>query len=235
MRINQSEDPEVFGSALQSLSIGMRVQLRAQRDSGAVEHFSSLIGSVKDEFLMVKLPMVRNTPIMFPDDELITVRAFTGTTIFSFATIVMRTFLSPLYYMHLAYPREIERSMLRTEFRVRVNMSASVEYMDLRGARTSARVSLANLSVSGAAISGEVLLGVGQRVRLSFAIHSDGMERGIRVEAIVRSVHRKTTGSGEKSATVFCGMEFQNLDADDQTVLRLLIYETILADRTSFV
>jgi c-di-GMP-binding flagellar brake protein YcgR len=235
MRITKSTDPTAFDSAFRHFNVGTRVQLRAQRDTGSIEHFSSLIGFVKDEFLMVKLPMVRNTPIMFPDDEPIIVRAFTGTTIYSFATVVTRTFLGPLYYMHLAYPREIDRSTLRSELRVRVNMPASVEYTDLSGAKALAQVTLANVSISGAAIGSDALLKVGQQVNLSFPVASDGVERVIRAQAIVRSANRKATGSEEENATFSCGMQFQNLNNEDQLALRLLTYETLLSNRQSIV
>ncbi|WP_198599114.1 flagellar brake protein, partial [Escherichia coli] len=73
----------VPGSSLQNFNVGTRMQLRIQRDTGKIEHFSSLIGFVKDEFLMVKCPVARNTPFILHDGEQVLVRAFTGTTIYS--------------------------------------------------------------------------------------------------------------------------------------------------------
>lgn len=235
MRINKSEDPQAFDAALLSFNVGTRVQLRAQRDAVPMEHFSSLIGYVKDEFLMVKLPMVGNAPIMFHDDEPITVRAFTGTTIYSFATVVIRSFLGPLYYMHLAYPKEIDRSTLRSELRVKVSLPAGLEYTDESGSIASAQVSLTNLSMSGASFSGDVFLQVGQQISLAFTIQTDGVERAIRAAAIVRSANRRATAKDQKKPVFSCGLQFQNLDADDQLALRLLTYETLLANRQNIV
>src|SRR6476469_3841188 len=72
-------------AAIQQLNVGTRVQLRVQRDGGQQEYFSSLVGFVKDEFLLVKSPMLRKMPVVLHDGEPVQVRAFTGTTIYSFS------------------------------------------------------------------------------------------------------------------------------------------------------
>lgn len=167
----------VLESAFQSFNVGTRVQLRSQRETGAIEKFSSLIGFVKDEYVMVKSPMTRNTPIIFFDGEKILVRAFTGTMIYSFSSTVIRTFLSPLYYMHLEYPKEIQSSALRSELRIKVDVPGEIEYQDLTDSRTIAQVQLVNLSLSGARISCEEFISVGQQLQLLFTVHSDDVER----------------------------------------------------------
>ncbi|MGV3743375.1 MAG: flagellar brake protein [Burkholderiaceae bacterium] len=228
-------DVAAFDSEFQNFNVGARLQLRVQRDAGAVEHFSSLIGFVKNEFVMVKLPMVRSMPFAFYDGEPILVRAFTGMKIHSFTSTVLRTFVNPLNYMHLAFPKAIQSSSLRSELRVKTNLSASVTYKDVAGAKKSAQVPLINLSLSGAAIDCQVPLTVGEQLQMSFVLQSEGADREIRTQATVRSVNSRSANQTYDSSAYICGLQFEKLAAEDMTAIRLLTYETILMNRQNIV
>lgn len=227
----KGSDAAMLDSAFENFNVGTRVQLRTQRDTGTVEHFSSLIGFVKGEFLMVKCPVVRNTPFILHDGEQVLVRAFTGTTIHSFPSTVIRTLLSPLYYMHLEYPQEMQSSALRAELRIKVNAPAELEYKDLTGSKAINQATLVDLSLSGARIASEDLISVGNEVQLSFAVQSDDVDHVVRAKAVVRSANRKPAAHIDDRDIFSYGLQFKSLDAEDQAAIRLLTYETLLANR----
>jgi c-di-GMP-binding flagellar brake protein YcgR len=231
MKIGKETGASVSGFSLQNFNVGTRIQLRMQRDTGTIEHFSSLIGFVKDEFLMVKCPMERNTPFILHDGEQVLVRAFTGTTIYSFASTVLRTLLSPLYYMHLAYPQAMQGSALRAELRVKAAAPAELEYTDLTGGKAVKQATLVDLSLSGARIASEELISAGDTVRLSFAVQCDGKEHVVRASAVVRSANRKPATRFDEHDIFSYGLQFDSLDPEDQTAIRLLTYETLLSNR----
>ncbi|MFS0755115.1 flagellar brake protein [Noviherbaspirillum sp. 1P10PC] len=231
MRMVKGADAAMLDSAFENFNVGMRVQLRTQRDTGTVEHFSSLIGFVKGEFLMVKCPMVRNTPFILNDGEQVLVRAFTGTTIHSFPSIVIRTLLSPLYYMHLEYPQAMHSSALRAELRIKVSAPAEIEYKDLTGSKASNQATLVDLSLSGARIASEDLISVGNKVQLSFAVQSDDVEHVVRAKAVVRSAKRNPAARFDDRDTFSYGLQFESLDSEDQAAIRLMTYETVLSNR----
>jgi c-di-GMP-binding flagellar brake protein YcgR len=218
-------------AAIQNFNIGTRVQLRGQRDNTAVEHFSSLIGLVKDEFLLVKSPVVRNAPFIFLDGEEVLVRAFTGTVIYTFSSTVMRTFLSPLYYMHLAYPRAVTRAALRSALRVRMRLPATVEYVGPPGPAQTVMGTLVNLSLSGAAIETGTAIPVGQELQVSFSVNIDRIDRPITTKAVVRSMTFRQAARSDQSDVFSCGLQFKEMAIDDQTSIRLLTYEKLLTDR----
>lgn len=231
MGMVKGSDAETRDTSFENFDVGTRVQLRIQRDTGTVEHFSSLIGFVKNEFLMVKCPTVRNAPFVLQDGEQVLVRAFTGRTIYSFTSTVIRTLLSPLYYMHLDYPKATQRSPLRAELRVKVNAPATLEFNDLTAAKANNQATLVDLSLSGARIASEELIPVGDEVQLSFAVQSDGTERVVRARAVVRSVHRKPAVHFDDRDIFSYGLQFDGLDTDDQMAIRSLTYETLLSNR----
>jgi c-di-GMP-binding flagellar brake protein YcgR len=231
----KGSDAKAPDSAFESFNVGTRMQLRLQRDTGPMEHFSSLIGFVKGEFLIVKCPTVRNTPLILLDGEKVLVRAFSGTTIYSFASTVLRTLLSPLYYMHIEYPHEMQTSALRAELRVRVIAAAELEYTDLAGSKANRPATLADLSLSGARPHSDELIAVGNEVQLSFSVRSDGVENLVRAKAIVRSAIRKPATHFDDRDSYSYGVQFNSLNLEDQTAIRLLTYETLLSNRQNIV
>ncbi|MBC7513859.1 MAG: flagellar brake protein [Herminiimonas sp.] len=222
-------------AAILGMSVGTRVQLRGLDDPGATEHFSSLIGYVKDEFLLVKLPVVRGSPVIFYDGIQILVRAFTGTTIYTFRATVQRTLLSPSYYMHLSYPSDVASATLRSALRVKVRIPARIEYTPPGKAGVSLQVLLVNLSTSGASIDCDAIVPVGQKLRCVFQIDIDGAEPGISVDAIVRSVNFRPGTAGQSADVFSCGVQFQEISNADETTIRLLSYERLLSDRQNIV
>ena len=231
MRTVKESDAAMLDSTFENLNVGTRVQLRIQRDTGIAEHFSSLIGFVKGEFLMVRCPVIRNTPFILHDGEQVLVRAFTGTTIHSFSSSVIRTLLNPLYYMHLEYPQAMQSSALRAKLRIKVSAPAELEYKDITGGKAINQATLVDLSLSGARIASQDLISVGNEVQLSFAVQSDGVEHVVRAKAVVRSANRKPSTQFDEQDIFSYGLQFDGLYAEDQAAIRLLTYETLLSNR----
>lgn len=93
--------------------VGTRLQLFTYREAKPVEHFSTLIGYLKDEYVVCKTPIRNNVLMSFYDGEKLSVRGFTGTKIYTFETSVIRTLPHPLLYMHLDFPCQIKEIGLR--------------------------------------------------------------------------------------------------------------------------
>ena len=222
-------------AAILSLSVGTRIQVRGIDDAGATDHFSSLIGYVKDEFLLVRLPMVRGAPVIFYDGIQLLVRAFTGTTIHTFRSTVMRTLLSPCYYMHLSYPAELTSATLRTALRVRVRIPVQIAYTPPGKSAATIQGVLANLSISGASIECGQAIAIGQALQCGFQIAMDGVEHAISVAALVRSVNFRPASTGQSEDVFACGIEFKDITAAHETTIRLLSYERLLSDRQNIV
>lgn len=222
-------------AAILGMSVGTRVQLRGLDDPSGTEHFTSLIGYVKDEFLLVKLPIMRGSPFIFYDGIQVLVRAFTGTTIYTFRSTVTLTLLSPFYYMHLSYPAQVSGATLRSALRVRVRMPARVAYTAPGMPATTLQATLVNLSTSGASIECDAVIPLGQLLRCGFMVEIDGVEHDITVDAIIRSVNFRPGTAGAAADIFSCGVEFKEISPADETTIRLLSYERLLSDRQNIV
>jgi hypothetical protein len=86
----------MLGFEKMQLQVGGRLQLGTSRIVKPIQHFSSLIGYVKGEYIIVKTPVESGLPIAGDGDEKLTIRAFAGMRVRSFACTVLR--ISPGLY-----------------------------------------------------------------------------------------------------------------------------------------
>ncbi|HWW69491.1 MAG TPA: flagellar brake protein, partial [Duganella sp.] len=64
-----------------NLQVGGRIQFITHRTIKPIQHFSTIIGWVKDEYLIVKVPFENNAPISINDGDKLTIRVFSGVNV----------------------------------------------------------------------------------------------------------------------------------------------------------
>lgn len=216
-----------------NLQVGVRLQLITHRRIKPVQHFSALIGWVKDEYMIVKIPMTGNMPIPLVEGERLTIRVFSGINVCSFACTVERVFGRPLFYAHISFPRGIQGTSLRTAMRVKVEIPVKVA--PLHGGAAGTDCVLTNLSVNGARVESKTSLPQDEdEVELAFALLTQphNQEVRIRTRAAVRNV---SALSAEQAEGFAYGMQFVDLDPGHYTLIQNLTYEALLADRQKIV
>lgn len=81
-----------------------------------------LVGFVRDEYLIVKIPQLGKNLASIREGEQIMVRVFSGLSVGVFNVTVLRIFLHPVYYLHVSFPDDIKGSRLRSAMRVKVDV-----------------------------------------------------------------------------------------------------------------
>jgi c-di-GMP-binding flagellar brake protein YcgR len=217
-----------------NLQVGVRLQFITYRRIKPVQYFSTLIGYVRDEYLIVKLPMENGMPVGLVDGERVTIRVFSGVNVCSFACTVQRVFDRPMNYVHLSFPDSIQGTSLRTAMRVKVDIAAQVLLARDNGAAVDC--TLTNISVSGARIeSARSLPEDGGEIVVDFGLSSplgDG-EMRVRTRAALRNVNAMRREDGSEMFAY--GVQFLDLDQVHHTMLQNLTYEVLLADRQNIV
>jgi c-di-GMP-binding flagellar brake protein YcgR len=214
-----------------NLQVGSRLQLVTHRRVKPVQYFSTLIGYVKDEYMIVRIPLENGVPIALTEGERLTIRAFSGVNVGSFASTVERVFGRPLLYVHVSFPTEIQGTNLRTAMRVRVDLPAQV--VD-SGAPVDC--TLSNLSVTGALVeAAQRLPSGGDAFTLQFTLVAQpgNKEVVVRTRAAIRNVNVVKSPDGTERFTY--GVQFSDLDFAHYTLLQNLTYEALLADRQKIV
>ncbi len=222
--------PEDYDFETMNLQVGTRLQFITHRRVKPVQHFSSLIGYVKDEYIIFKIPMENGAPIALTEGERLTIRVFSGVKVCSFACTVERVFARPLFYVHVSFPKSVQGTSLRTAMRVKVDLPAQ-----LAGSGGSQACNIVNLSVTGALIESKRRLPQDDdTLTLQFVLKAppDDQEVKVNTRASIRNVNVVQAGDGE----VFTyGVQFIELDPVHYTLLQNMTYEALLADRQKIV
>lgn len=216
-----------------NLQVGGRIQFITHRTIKPIQHFSTLIGWVKDEYLIVKVPFENGGPISLNEGDKLTIRVFSGVNVCSFACVVQRVFPRPLFYAHLSFPVSIQGTSLRAAMRVKVDIPAQITTPS-----GSTSVFLVNLSVSGALIESPKLLTEGEdQVDLSFYLIAQPGNRQVRVNptARIRNINVVKPATADKAEVFTYGVQFIDLDPVHYTMLQNLTYEALIADRQKIV
>lgn len=217
-----------------NLQVGGRIQLITHRTLRPIQHFSTVIGWVKDEYMIVKIPQENGMPIAISEGDKLTVRVFSGVNVCSFSTVVQRVFLRPLMYAHVSFPNDIQGTSLRAAMRVKVDIPAQM----VRDDGQHASVFLTNLSVSGALIeSTQPLSREGEMVQLDFTLLAPPDNRQVRINtpALIRNASVAQSQKVEGKDVFSYGVQFTGLDPAHFTLLQNLTYEAMLADRQKIV
>jgi c-di-GMP-binding flagellar brake protein YcgR len=231
---------EPYDFASLNLQVGGRIQFLSHRAIKPLEHFSTLIGYLKDEYLIVKIPAESNAFGVAQEGDKLTIRIFSGVSVCWFSCTIMRIFSRSLNYMHLSFPTTIEGRRLRKTMRVKVDLAARISAPEL--GLEPAAVYVRNLSTSGVLIESPTLLPTDLRaVNLSFALNQAGATPSLDINTcavIVNStVDNPTQDSSpnDKTEVFTYGLQFIDLDPMQQVMLQNLTYEAFIDDRTRIV
>jgi len=234
MHVGQAHElkPEEIDFESMNLQVGTRLQLITHRRIKPVQHFSSLIGYLKDEYIVLKIPMENGAPIALAEGERLTIRVFSGIKVCSFACTVERVFMRPLFYVHVSFPKSVQGTSLRTAMRVKVDLPARLGGADHAGQQAC---TIVNLSVSGALVESRSRVPQDdEALTLQFTLNAppDNQEVQVATRAAIRNVNVVQAGDGELFTY---GLQFTALEAGHYTLLQNMTYEALLADRQKIV
>jgi c-di-GMP-binding flagellar brake protein YcgR len=225
--------PQEYEFEQMNLQVGGRIQFITHRTIKPIQHFSTIIGWVKDEYMIVKVPFESGAPIAVNEGDKLTIRVFSGVNVCSFSAMVKRVFGRPLCYAHLSFPEKIQGTSLRTAMRVRVDIPAQLVCCGINSS-----VFLVNLSVSGALIESPARLETDDsKVTLSFTLIAQPGNREVLVmtQATIRNISVVKPAVAGKEEVFTYGVQFIDLDPTHYTLLQNLTYEALIADRQKIV
>lgn len=226
--------PQEFEFETMNLQVGVRLQVMRHRHLKPVQHFSTLIGYLKDEYLIIKTPLENGAPIAIAEGDPVTIRVFSGVNVCSFACSVERVFARPLNYLHLSFPTAIQGTSLRGAMRVKAEIAAQVATPDSAAAPVACQ--LTDVSVTGARIEAQYPLPAGsEMVSLSFSLTIPSSSQEMQIETLA-AVRNMTVSRPVPDKDVFnYGVQFIDLDPGHYTLLQNMTYEALLADRMKIV
>jgi c-di-GMP-binding flagellar brake protein YcgR len=232
----QDNKPQEFAFESLNMQVGVRLQFMTHRRVKPVPYFSTLIGYVKDEYIIVKIPTESGVPIALTEGERVTIRVFSGVNVCSFACTVDRIFPRPLNYVHLSFPTSIQGTSLRGAMRVKTEMPVEVR-STVRPSAAPINCTLTNVSVTGARVDTVRPLPRGEElINLKFTLVMSSGIQGAQVDtlAMVRNVTSEKPAPDLPEIYSY-GVQFVDLDPVHYTMIQNMTYEALLADRMKIV
>lgn len=176
------------------------------------------IGVMKDVSIMV-------TPLTgFPVDALhegqeLNAKMFSGRHIYEFRTQVSKVCVEPFEYLHLHYPKNVREIPVRQHVRVEADVSAKMLSNGLQPQLYEARLSDISLIGAGATSPSNVFE-VGERVKMSFKLHTGGWDRPVALTTVIRNKR-------EDDGVTRYGLEFVSMPQESRSTIRNYLFETV--------
>jgi hypothetical protein len=168
--------------------VGQRVQL-IQDGKSTHKHYTSVIGWVDNEFLMLRVPQDDGWIVHLSEGMNVEVRLFSGLSIFTFKSRINTMLLNPRNYMLMSFPDDIYESPMRAHLRVRTSLP--VEILESTSGHNLGDFHLHDISGGGTSVVGPHKLGeVGSTVqlRLRFDLQSTGKSEQADMRGKVQNV-----------------------------------------------
>jgi hypothetical protein len=219
------------------LHVGERLQLELIADSSHSHYYTTLIGYVTGHSVLIRTPLVQSLPIPVPEGAGIRVRAFSGRHAYSLESRIDRVCRSPYPYIHLAYPAQVQQTLIRGALRVRVALPGSASNSGEQVDTPPRAVVLSDLSVSGAQLEADLNLGEpGEKFGLAFkfVVQPNNYEVKLTTSAQIQSVRKIRKGSGPEEFFSH-GVRFNKMHATEGLLLQSYIQQVLLSDRSRVV
>ena len=209
------------------LSIGDALQLQFVADETKRRYYSKVIGYLEGQSVLITTPRIEGKTIIVRDNQIVVVRMMTGNQVYGFNTRVLQSCLKPYPYVHMAYPQELEKVVVRKSRRVETRLNATVDvYSERVSDPETVEVLLIDISTSGALVIAEKPLGrVGEMFSITANIGVANVNETVTIPSIIRNVRDVEEKEGE--IAYYHGVEFQLLEQHEHFVLHGFVYEQL--------
>ncbi len=202
-----------FGDMLQ-IQIGDNVEQRYPVRFIGINPVSSII---------VSAPMTGKDKIYFVrEGQNVTLRFVVKNVVSGFSTRVMLTRGQPYPYLHLEIPKEVQTVEVRKEIRVETDIDLTVLNKTQKSSALTAKMT--NLSCSGGRIESQAKLAkMDDTLNIMMPLTIGKIEKLVTVDCKV-SYLKEDAGDHHP----VYGVSFEEIDEEDDLVLRAFIYQQIL-------
>jgi c-di-GMP-binding flagellar brake protein YcgR len=214
--LSQLEAP--LSDPVKHLQIGdvLQLQFAPPRDTQD-RYATTLIGFLPAQSLIITAPRKQGKTIMVREGQSFTVRMLQGSNVFGFVARVLKVSAKPFPYLHLAYPEDVERAVVRNAPRVPTEIRATAS-KPLQGDTTEQAVIITDISTTGARVLHSQMLGeVRTVIQVTYPISVCGGEDVLKVMGRIRNVRKVSLETGGHHFVH--GIEFRSLTRFQELLL----------------
>lgn len=209
------------------LQVGDNLQLQFVGDDRDRRYNARVIGYLPGQSLVVTTPRRDNKVILIRESQPVVIRMLSGNSVYAFTTQVLCSCNKPYPYLHLGYPKQLERIVVRKAQRARADLIISVYPGDTdRDEGEPKSAVMLDVSTTGSLLRSTASVGeVGEKVRLSTRLQFGKVQTYLSIPCTIRNV-RKERGDGGRTL-YYTGVEFQVTEEQDIILLHGFVYERL--------
>jgi len=221
-----SQDDAITNSNVNRMSLrtlglrtGMALQTRRLVE-GASKKEAQFFGAIEGKGVMVGPLGPDGMKTELEEGEVCVVRGFTGQYEFSFVSKVLQTFQKPFAYALLAYPAQVDATMVRQSMRTKTNWPTTIQPAAKTGQEAGGAqdATLVDISLQGAMVKTEAAVAaVGDIVTIGLSVAFDNAPLHLNLSASICHSNRSTN-----DGAFYSGMAFKNLTQHDKLVLHFM-------------
>ena len=218
-----------------NLKVGDRLQAQLPVKVSSERCTVRLIGFMHGQSLLVTAPVLADgSRVQLLEQDTLVMRVFSSQNAFGFACDIQRICKLPYHYMHLSFPKEVQGTVIRKSARVRAKIIAKV-FTEQGGDVELAGV-ISNLSANGALLDARRSTAhVGDAIRLNFRLKLHNIETSLALRAVVRAVMEEEASKQGSTALAHFGLEFVDMQPNDQMLLQSMVYQKMIEEPQSLV
>ncbi len=186
-----------------------------------------VIGYLPGGSVIISTPRVDGKVMLVREGQPLVVRMMSGRNCYAFNSQIVHSALRPYPHLHLAYPSELEKIVVRKAVRVRARLPVSLSHPvpgDPSRMQDS-RAVIEDISTAGALVSSDRPIAAAEDLLVITArVPVAGVEKYMKLNALVRSVREQHDEAGEIVAWHY-GVEFQMIEEMDAILLHGYVYE----------
>jgi c-di-GMP-binding flagellar brake protein YcgR len=202
------------------LTAGLNINIEVVESDGK-RYQSTLIGLVPGRSVLVTTPLLgENRPLLLRKQQTLICRFFSHKVACAFRSQVVHLCTTPMHYLHLGWPSQVEVGAVRKSERVMANVQVSiVNQSDTSWERTYGAI--VDLSTSGARLeSVDPIGGIGEQILISGKVVVGHVTRLISIEATIRAELDKFE---LPNSTAAYGIEFKFVSDIDFLALQAFV------------
>ncbi len=169
------------------LAAGLSINLEVEGGDGR-RHKGTFIGMVPGRSVLVTTPMLgENRPLLLRKEQTLICRFFAHKVACAFRSQVVHICTTPLHYLHLGWPTQVEVGTVRKSERVLANLQVSiVNQSDATWERSFGAI--VDLSTTGARLESVDPVGaISDQILISGKVVIGHVTRLISIEAVIRA------------------------------------------------
>lgn len=214
-----------------------KLQLEPPAQLASERFVVRVIGYLRGASLLVTMPITANgLRLQLREKEKIVMRFFSGQNAFGFTCTILRIIKIPYEYLHLSFPDTIQGVAIRKAPRIKSSIIATAHNNDSKNATETTPALISDISANGVSLETKQPLGnKGNTISLSFRVHLHNIDAQLSVKGIIRAELNKDADNNMKPGIFRYGIEFLDLQPNDQVILQSMIYQQMIENPQKLV